>query len=324
MSTLTDDTAVARAGSPRAASGLVMALASAVAFGMAGALARPLLEAGWSPGAVVLVRIALGALIVVPFGIRSLRGDWSPVRRNARLIVAYGVLAVAGAQFCYFSAVSYMQVAPALLIEYTAPVAVVGWLWLRHGQRPGLITLAGGAVCALGLILVLDLFSGAGGLSVAGVLWALAAMVGLAAYFVLSADDRTGLPPLALAAGGLVVGAAVLGALGLVGLMPVRATDGPVSYAGLEVAWWAPLALLGLVSAAIAYVTGIAAARQLGSRLASFVALSEVVCAVAWAWLLLGELPGAVQLGGGVLVLVGVVGVKLGEPASLPSEPLPL
>ena len=30
-----------------------------------------------------------------------------------------------------------MEVGPALLIEYTAPAAVVIWLWLRHGQRPG-------------------------------------------------------------------------------------------------------------------------------------------------------------------------------------------
>ena len=36
-----------------------------------------------------------------------------------------------------------MQVGPALLIEYTAPAAVVVWLWLRHGQRPGPVTLAG-------------------------------------------------------------------------------------------------------------------------------------------------------------------------------------
>lgn len=322
MSTLTNDAPVARVGGHSAASGLMLALTSALAFGMSGALARPLLDAGWTPGSVVLVRIALGALIVVPFGIRSLRGDWSPVRRNARLIVAYGVLAVAGAQFCYFSAVSYMQVGPALLIEYTAPAAIVVWLWLRHAQRPGLITLGGAAVCALGLVLVLDLFSGAD-LSTAGVLWALGAMVGCAAYFLLSADDTTGLPPLALAAGGLVVGAAALGVLALVGLMPMRATSATLSYAGLDLSWWMPLALLGLVTAAVAYVTGIGAARVLGSRLASFVALSEVVAGVTWAWVLLDELPGPVQLLGGALILIGVVGVKLGEPAVVRAEPTP-
>ncbi|CAN5175857.1 EamA family transporter [soil metagenome] len=322
MSTLTNDTPVAPVAGRSAASGLVLALVSAFSFGLSGALARPLLDAGWSAGSVVLVRIGLGALFVVPFGIRSLRGDWAPVRRNARLIVAYGLLAVAGAQFCYFSAVSYMQVGPALLIEYTAPAAVVVWLWLRHAQRPGLITLGGAAVCALGLVLVLDLFSGAD-LSTAGVLWALGAMIGCAAYFLLSADDTTGLPPLALAGGGLVVGAAGLGVLGLVGLMPMRATNAPLTYAGVELSWWVPLALLGLLTAAVSYVTGIGAARLLGSRLASFVALSEVVAGVLWAWALLGELPGPVQLFGGALIMVGVVGVKLGEPAVVRVEPTP-
>ena len=57
-------------------------------------------------------------------------------------------------------------------------------------------------------------------------------MVGCATYFVISADESTGLPPLALAAGGLVVGAVALGLLGLVGLLPMRASTTSVTYAG--------------------------------------------------------------------------------------------
>jgi drug/metabolite transporter (DMT)-like permease len=321
MATLTHDTPEAGRGI-RTASGLGFALVSAAAFGLSGALARPLLEAGWSAGATVLVRIALGAVIVVPFGIHALRGRWHLIGRNAGLISLYGLLAVAGAQFCYFSAVQYMQVGPALLIEYTAPAAVVAWLWVLHGQRPRAITLGGAAVAALGLVLVLDLLSGAD-LSTIGVLWALAAMVGAAAYFLISADDSTGLPPLTLAAGGLVVGAVVLGGLGLVGLLPMRANTDSVGYAGSSVAWWVPLLLLGLVTAAIAYTSGIAAIRRLGSRLASFVALIEVVAGVAWAWALLDELPRPVQLLGGVLILLGVVGVKMGERETVRPEPTP-
>jgi drug/metabolite transporter (DMT)-like permease len=205
-----------------------------------------------------------------------------------------------------------MQVGPALLIEYTAPAAVVVWLWLRHGQRPGLLTLAGAGLAAIGLVLVLDLVSGAR-LSTAGVAWALAAMVGAVTYFVISADDDNGLPPIALASAGLVVGAALLALLGVVGLLPMHASRVPVRYADAEVAWWVPLVLLGLVTAAVAYVTGIAAGRRLGSRLASFVALLEVVAGVVFAWLLLRQLPHAVQLAGGALVLAGVVAVKAGE-----------
>lgn len=316
MSTLTRDAA---AGSPslsgsRTPAGLAFAVASAISFGLSGPLARGLLDTGWTPGAVVLVRIAIAALVVAPLAVVSLRGRWALLRRNARVVVLYGGLGVVGAQFCYFSAVAHMQVAPALLIEYTAPAAVVGWMWLRHGERPGRITLVGAAVAVAGLVLVLDVVSGAD-LSVPGVLWSLGAMVGAAAYFVISADERNGLPPLALAGGGLVVGAVLLGVAALVGLLPMAGSRADTTYAGTAVSWWVPLLLLGVVTAAVAYVTGIAAGRRLGSRLASFVALLEVVAAVGFAWLLLDELPGPVQLAGGLLVLAGVVTVKTGERA---------
>ena len=93
----------------------------------------------------------------------------------------------------------------------------------------------------------------------------------------------------------------------------MTASTAAPTYAGHEVPWWLPLAGLGLVSAAAAYTSGIAASRRLGSRLASFVGLLEVVAAVGFAWLLLSQLPSAVQLAGGALILVGVVVVRLGE-----------
>jgi drug/metabolite transporter (DMT)-like permease len=326
MSTLTHDNASdatpigvepARA---RLTAGLAFAVVSAISFGMSGALARGLIETGWSPGAMTLVRIGLGAATLTPFGITALRGRWGLLRRNLGLLAAYGAVAVAGAQFCYFSAVQHMQVGPAILIEFTAPAVVVVYLWLRHGQRPGRMTLAGAALAGLGLVLVLDLVSGTS-LSAVGVLWALGAMVGCATYFIISADDDNGLPPLVLAWAGLGVGGLVLGVLGAAGVLPMRASTASPSYADVDVAWWVPLALLGVITAALSYVAGIAAGRRLGSRLASFVALLEVVASVGWAWLLLHELPGAVQLLGGLLILAGVVAVKLGEKSVTVREP---
>jgi drug/metabolite transporter (DMT)-like permease len=313
MTVMTPDNPLATEGhSPRLAGGLVLALVSAITFGTSGTLASGLLDAGWSAGAAVLVRIGIAALVVLPFGVRSLRGRWQLLRGNVGLVATYGVTAVAGAQLCYFLAVTRMQVGPALMIEYAAPAVVVGWLWLRHGHRPGPVTLLGAGLAAVGLVLVLDLTSGAG-VDPIGVLWALCAMLGVASYFVISADEDNGLPPMTLAAGGLVVGATLLGVAALVGVLPMTATTAAPTYAGREVPWWLPLAGLGLLSAAVAYTSGIAASRRLGSRLASFVGLLEVVAAVGFAWLLLDQLPSAVQLAGGALVLAGVVVVRLGE-----------
>src|SRR5919107_1528777 len=222
MTTFAHDTAsvAARAvGGRRVASGLGFALVSALSFGLAGPLARGLLETGWSPGAIVLVRVGLPALVVLPAGILTLRGRWHLLGANAGLVLTYGLLAVAGAQFFYFSAVAHMQVGPALMIEYTAPAAVVVWLWLRRGERPGPVTLAGAALAAVGLVLVLDLTSGAD-LDLAGVLWALGAMGGVATDFLLAGvgaawlllDELPGSPQ--LAGGALILAGVVAVKLG--------------------------------------------------------------------------------------------------------------
>jgi drug/metabolite transporter (DMT)-like permease len=312
MTELTDDIRTAPAASSGVGGGVFLAVISAASFGMSGSLARGLLSSGWSPGAIVLARVGIAALVVAPFAAMSLRGRWRLLRAQARQVLVYGVLAVAGAQFCYFSAVATMDVAPALLIEYTAPAAVVAWLWVRHGRRPRRLTLAGAALAAVGLVLVLDLLSGAN-LAWSGVAWALAAMVGATVYFVISADTGTGLPPLALAGCGLAVGTLALAALGAVGVLPLHATTLPAAYAVGTTPWWVPLIMLGLVTAALAYTTGIAASRRLGSQVASFVALLEVVAGVGFAWLLLSQLPGPAQLVGGLLIIAGVIVVKLGE-----------
>lgn len=307
---MTNDEAGRR--SSRTAAGLGFALVSAASFGLSGPLARGLLEAGWSAGAAVTVRLGVAVAVLIVPGVFALGGQWQLLRRNAILVIAYGVLAVAGCQLCYFYAVQHLEVGVALLIEYTAPVAVVLWVWLRYGHRPGALTVVGALLASLGLVLVLDAFSGAT-LNLVGVLWGLGAMLGVAVYFVISADEGNGLPPLVLAASGLVVGTLTLLVAGVVGIVPLAAKTAEVSYRGWTGDWWLPVLALGLVTAALAYTTGIAAGRRLGPRLTSFVGLTEVLAALVFAWLLLDELPGWVQLAGGLLIVAGVVVVKLGE-----------
>jgi drug/metabolite transporter (DMT)-like permease len=303
MTTLTHDTA--------RTSGLGFAFASAASFGLSGSLARGLMDVGWSSAAAVSVRILLAAVVLAPLAVVQLRGRWDLLLRNLPLVGVYGLLAVAGCQLAYFNAVERMPVGVALLVEYMSPVAVIAWLWLTRGQRPGPRTVAGALLAILGLALVLDLASGAH-VDGIGLIWAFGAMLGVTAYFLISAQDA-GLPPVVLAAAGLTVGGTVLVALGAVGVLPFAATTADVPFVGVTVAWWIPVLGLGVVTAALAYVTGIAATRRLGSRLASFVALTEVLAALAFAWVLLGQAPRAVQLLGAALVLLGVVIVKSGE-----------
>lgn len=296
----------------RSKGGIPLALVSAGSFGLSGSLATRLMESGWSAGAAVAARVALAVVCLLVPALLALRGQWSLLPPALGRIAAYGVTAVAGCQLAYFLAVQHLAVGVALLIEYTAPVAVLAWCWLAKGRRPSRLTVTGSVIAGLGLVAVLDL-AGTTRLSAVGVFWAVLAMVGAASYFVMSSDDSHGLPPIVFAAGGLLVGALVLALAGVTGLVPMTFSAASPTYRGVGVPWWLPVLALGVVSAGVAYTTGIAAARRLGSRLASFVALSEVVAAVLIAWVLLGQLPEATQLTGGLLILAGVFVVKLGE-----------
>ncbi|CAH0255657.1 EamA family transporter [Microbacterium foliorum] len=301
--------------------GLPLAIGAAFAFGMSGGWARGLIDAGWTPGAAVAARVWIAALVLLIPTIVSLRGRWGVLRTNAGMVAAYGLLAVTATQLCYFQAVAVMDVGLALLIEYTAPIAVILWLWLRRGERPTRRSVIGAAIAFVGLVLMLDIVTGAE-VNVAGILWALAAMVGAATYFLLSAKADTGMPPIALAGGGLLLGAIALTVAGLVGILPMAWTTDDITYRFGTVPWFVPVLAIGLIATALAYVLGIASTRMLGSRLASFIALSEVVASLLFGWLLLGQSPDLLQALGAALVLVGVVVVKLGEPRSAaPGEP---
>jgi drug/metabolite transporter (DMT)-like permease len=299
--------------------GLGLALFSALAFSTSGALAKSLIDAGWSPAAAVTARISIAALVLAVPGLMSIRGRWHILRREGAMVAAYGVIAVAGAQLFYFNAIRTLPVGVALMLEYLGIVLVVAWMWIRHGQRPRRLTLGGSAAALTGLALVLGVI-GHVRLDLVGVLWGLGAGVGLATYFVVGSHSSEDLPPMALASGGMAIGAAVLLALGGVGALPMHATFGTVSVAGHRVSWVLPIVGLSLVAAVIAYVAGIVAARVLGAKLASFAGLAEVIFAVLIAWLLLGQLPTAVQLIGGALIVAGIALVRIDEMRS-PSVP---
>src|SRR4051812_40175892 len=197
-----------RAGSLSSA-GLALAVVSAGAFGTSGAFASSLINVGWSPGAAVTARVVIAMAVLTVPALLQLRAHRVSARA-ARTVAFYGVVAVAGAQLCYFNAVSHLSVAVALLIEYSGILLVIAWGWARHGHRPRRLTLIGSAAALAGLVLVLDL-AGSHHVDLAGVLWGLGAAVGLATYFLSVADTDDALPPLAVAWGGLAVGAVVLG-----------------------------------------------------------------------------------------------------------------
>ena len=311
--------------------GLALALLSAATFGTSGTFGSALIEAGWSPAAAVTARISLSALLLTVPAVLQLRGRWALLRRDAVPVAMFGLIAVAGCQLFYFSAIQRLPVGVALLLEYLGVLLVVGWLWLRHGQRPRRRTVAGTAAALAGLALVLGV-TGHVHIDPLGVMWGLLAAVGLAIYFLISAATGQAprnpstsqappepLPPIAMTWAAMCTGAAALGLLGWTGLVPLTVRTSQVTVLNHQVSWVLPVIGLALISSVVPYVAGIGAARRLGAKLASFAGLAEVLFAIVFAWLLLGQLPTGMQILGGAFILAGVALVRLDELAGPPA-----
>jgi drug/metabolite transporter (DMT)-like permease len=299
--------------------GFGIAVVSALSFGTSGALIKPLLEAGWSPATAVAARALTAALVLAPLAVVALRGRWHSVWRARWRVLGMGVVGVAATQLAYFTALRTIPISTALLVEFLAPLLLVGLAWATTRRAPRALVLVGCALAVGGLLLVI----GPGAIQAVdpvGLGFAFAAAIGCAAYFLIAARPADGLPPVALAASGLLVGGLVLALVSATGILPFAATFGDLPLFGGIAPWWVPLLIVAVVSTALAYVAGITGAAALGSRLASFVALLEVVFASLFAWVLLGEQLSPLQLVGGVLILGGIAAVN-GDRGPAPLAP---
>jgi drug/metabolite transporter (DMT)-like permease len=322
--------------------GVAIGLVSAMCFGTSGTFGTALIGVGWSPAGAVFARVLVAALALTVPAVIALRGRWRVLLRSAWQVTVYGLVGVAACQVCYFNAIARMPVGISIMLEYLGIVLIVVWLWARHGQTPRPLTIAGGVAALGGLALMLNL-SGSGGVSFIGVIFALAAAVSMAVYFFQSAatpgtgagtnggtgadadagggtgagaggQGQADLPPVVLTWGGMIVGAAAIAVGAAVRVTPMRFTASDVALFGTRTSWIVPVLGLGVVAAAIAYVTGIGAARRLGPKFGSFVAMAEIGFAVLFAWILLSQTPTATQFVGGALILAGVIAVRLDEP----------
>ncbi|WP_246004197.1 DMT family transporter [Nocardioides marmoriginsengisoli] len=295
---------------------LVLSIASAVGSSSSGPLAKALLEGGWSPIAVALVRLAVAPLVLVVPAVLALRGRGAEVGSARRGIVVLGIFGISGCVVCYFNAISRLPVGVALMIQYASPLLVLAWTAWRQRRVPPPVTLVGAAVAMAGLVLVVGLVGGSG-TSIVGVLWACGGATCLATYFATS-DALAELPPAGLAFLSLAVAATTVAVLAAVGAMPLHWSTQSVDIGGHGTPWLVPLVLLVLVATVFAYTTSMASVGVLGARLASFVSLSELISAVLIAWLVLGESPRPVQLLGGLLIAAGVVLVRVEKAAAVP------
>ncbi|MEY9212302.1 EamA family transporter [Thermobifida halotolerans] len=299
-------------------SGLAFAVASALAFGGSGPAARPLLDAGLDPLHVTWLRVAGAALLLLPVAVRHHR----TLRARPVLLLAYGMFPMAGVQACYFAAIARIPVGVALLIEFLGPVLVLLWTRVVRHVPVSRRAALGVVVAVAGLGCLVEVWAGIR-LDAVGLLLALGAAVGQAAYFLLSDTARDDVDPLAVISYGALVAAALMSLFARPWTLPWRTLADTLPVTGVDVPALALVVWLALVSTAVAYATGVAAVRRLSPVVAGAVAYLEVVTSILLAWLLLGEALSPAQITGAVAVVVGAFLAQTSVPSAPEPAPVP-
>lgn len=285
--------------------GLGFAVFSAITFGGSGPFAKALIGAGMSPQQAAWLRILGAAALLVPLvlifrgsaGLRAARASWPQ-------LVLYGLTGIAGCQTLFFIAASRLPVGVALMLEFSGPLLVVGWLKFGRKVAVPKSAVLGVGIALVGLATVVEIWSGLK-LDLIGLLAGLGAAACQATYFILI-DKLTGLAdPLVMTAAGSVVGGIALTAISAPWSIPWNTLTDTIAIGERSAPGWIFAAWLIVVSTVVAYLAGAAAVQRLSAAIGGAVAYVEVVAASLFALLLLGEKLSTNQIIGGVIVLLG-------------------
>ncbi|MBY6205213.1 DMT family transporter [Halomonas denitrificans] len=280
----------------------VLLILAALFWGLAGGLGGLLLERGWDPFLVALVRGAVGWLFVLAW--LALRpGGHGFGRRWLWIWSGLAGLGVAGNFAFYFTSVQHGSVAVAATLMYCAPVFVFLVSFAFRLERP-----SGAKWTAIGFVLLgVFLVTGAGDLnatSIGPVAVATGLLAGLSyAGFIFGFKfaSRHGSPQAVLAVAFAVV---------VVGLLALSGIDRFDAVLVETPDRWLFLAL-GVLGAGVSFVLYVIGLRQTPPAIASMIAMVEPVAAALFGVLVLSETLAASQLVGMAIVLATVTVLSL-------------
>ena len=290
---------------PRRATGLLLAVVSATAFGVMPVLTKTVYEDGVGAPGVLSVRFTLAAVVLLLVG--RLRGEAWPPRRARTGLVLLGGVGYATQAACYFLALERISAGLTALLLYLFPVMVVVLqaallkTWPRRASTVCVLVATTGSLLTIGPV---------GAAQATGVLLGLGAAVSYALYIVGSSRVASGLGPFTSA--GIVMAACAVVhdtvAVATGAALPQRASA------------WLALVAVALVGTVVAVSAFFAALERLGPADTSVVSTVEPLVSVLAAAAVLGERLGPVQAAGGMLVLGAVVALARLQPEAVPDE----
>jgi drug/metabolite transporter (DMT)-like permease len=263
---------------------------------------------------LVVIRFTLIAIVFgsVMFAVPAYRPkldgwhDWG-------FFVLLGLVGVPGAQLTIVNGQNYLSPPLVSLVPTTSPAwaAIIAAVWLR--ERVTRLQITGFVIALAGVTIVIVTGVGKGtGVEVKnpwGAALTIVSPICWALYTIMSKRLITRFPP--VTAIGLAM---ITGSLSMLPLWP-HAASGIGDLSGRGWAWMAYLVVGGTVVPYMVWWWGL---NRLTATTTTAYMYAIPLAALAWAWLILGLVPTAFALVGGVVVIAGVAMIQFSRPVPPP------
>jgi drug/metabolite transporter, DME family len=308
-----------RSPNSSANAGFAAVASAAVLWAASATYARTLIDRGAAPIEISAARAWIAFLVLGAVVLWRRRSGARPKgpRPPIAVIVGFG-LAIAGANYFYYSAIQRLPVAVAIVIQYTAPALVVLWLAVAERRRPSraVVWAIAGAIAGVALLSDLPrvLSSGDVSLSASGIVFAFGSAVAFASYIVLGERMAPAYGP----EGTLTRGFGVAGAMWVVVLAARGRPDTLLDGSLLP-----GVVLLGFIATVIPFMLFIWGLQRIRASRAAIVSTLEPLSAALFAYVWLDQRLDAWQFAGAALVIAAIAVVQTEQVETVPA-PTPL
>lgn len=254
---------------------------------------------------------AIGAfLLLFIFTFIQDRNSLKAQRREIPTLLFYGVFGYAMVQLGYFIGIAQgVPLSLVLIIEFTAPIWIV--LWIKFVRKGAVANdmWAAIALSLIGLIFVAKVWEGFT-FDLVGTLGALGAALALAVYFLMSQSQGAKRSAQAMVVWGMGVAGLFWSIVLPIWNFPTQIFTTSINLQGrfsdYSTPGWVLIAYIIIFGTMVPYLLVVGGIRLLSASTSSVIGMLEPVIAGAFAWLWLSQSWSAIQLFGGLIVLIGI------------------
>jgi len=238
------------------------------------------------------------------------RNSLKAERREIPTLLFYGVFGYAMVQLGYFIGIAQgVPLSLVLIIEFTAPIWIV--LWIKFVRKGAVANdmWAAIALSLIGLIFVAKVWEGFT-FDLVGTLGALGAALALAVYFLMSQSQGTKRSAQAMVVWGMGVAGLFWSIVLPIWNFPTQIFTTSINLQGrfsdYSTPGWVLIAYIIVFGTMVPYLLVVGGIRLLSASTSSVIGMLEPVIAGAFAWIWLSQSWSAIQLFGGLIVLIGI------------------